>query len=305
MTQNCILLVYRLSFLFCLFLSFPALLSGQDLKNYDPVIQKYSFQFGVDKYLVKSLILVSSGGNPGAVSASGAVGLMQLPPSVIKSLGVVNPKDADDNIRGGCAYLKNLMNQFTEIELAVAAFNAGAGEVQKYGKIPPIAETKRFVSAVMKKYKALKDSKSEFKIFGRWAGTARYNKYVSIPPLEANIVGKTQPFDFEIIPHGDGVCIKTQNKILGDPSLYYNVKIENERLHVEYKGPNPFGEPIPNTKTVHTLAYVLDLTFNEGTVRGEYDAIVTSKVTFTIPELGLPESSGEVRYTLNLNLTKR
>ena len=295
----------RLFILASFFIFTPEPSSAQDDGNLDLIIEKYSKQYSVDKDLVKSLIQVSSGGNQRAVSQSGAIGLMQLNPSVIKSLGIRNPYDAGENIRGGCNYLKSLLNQFGSMELAVAAFNAGPGEVQKYGKVPPFAETKKFVDAVMKKYKTLKEESPESEVFGSWVGTGRYTKYESKPPLQIQIVGTTQPFDLQIHADGSEVIVKTSKGVMGYPSLYKNLRVERNRFHVEYSGPNPWAVPIPNATMTHTMSYVLDVNTKDGVMKGEFSSTVTSKVVYNIPDLKLPEGSAEINFTMVLNLRKK
>ena len=288
-----------------IFFSLQDALNGQEEKKYNSIIEKYSNQYGVDNVLVKSLILISSGGNPKAVSSSGAAGLLQLTPDVVKNLGIKNPYDAEQNIQAGCKYLKSLLNQFGNTELAVAAFNAGPGEVQKYGKVPPYPETKKFVDAVMKKYKSLQKETSDSDIIGSWNGTGRYTKYNSKPPLPQSIVGVTQPFDLQINPHETGIIISTSKGIMGDPSLYRNLKVDKNSLHVEYSGPNPFGVAIPNSQTKNTMSYVLDVAVDNGTMKGVFSAVVVSKVEFNIPDLKLPGGSAEIEYSLSLNLKKK
>lgn len=292
-------------FLNALFLLSPQLEFCQDEGTFDPLIEKYSKQYGVDKDLVKSLIQVSSGGNQKAVSQSGAIGLMQLTPATIKSLGVKNPYDAGENIRGGCSYLKTLLNEFGSTEMAVAAFDAGEGAVRKFGKVPPYAETKKFVDAVMKKYDELKEEAPESEVFGTWTGTGRYTKFISRPQQIGSIVGTTQPFDIQIDAEGSGIVVKTSKGRMGDPSLYRNVSIEKERLHVEYSGPNPWSIPIPNATVTNNMSYILDVSANKGVMKGEFSCTVTTKVVYHIPNLEMPEGNAEVSYTLVLNLKKK
>lgn len=109
--------------------------------------------YGVDPYLVMAVIMQESGGNPNAKSYAGALGLMQLMPSTAAGLSVTNPFNPIQNLQGGIRDLAGLLNEFGgNIQLALAAYNAGAGSVLRYGGIPPYAQTQNYVKSIMANY---------------------------------------------------------------------------------------------------------------------------------------------------------
>jgi soluble lytic murein transglycosylase-like protein len=116
---------------------------------YEASIMRHSQREQVAADLVRAVIQVESAFNPVAVSSKGAMGLMQLMPATATELGVRNPFDPDQNIRGGVKYLRQLLDRFNgNVELALAAYNAGMGNVEKYGDVPPFKETKNYVKKV-------------------------------------------------------------------------------------------------------------------------------------------------------------
>ncbi|MGE0863651.1 MAG: lytic transglycosylase domain-containing protein [Vicinamibacterales bacterium] len=117
--------------------------------KYEASISEHSRRMGVSADLVRAVIQVESAFNPTAVSAKGAMGLMQLMPATAQELGVSDPFEPDQNIRGGVAYLKRLLVRYNhKVELALAAYNAGMGNVEKYGDVPPFKETRNYVRKI-------------------------------------------------------------------------------------------------------------------------------------------------------------
>jgi hypothetical protein len=122
-------------------------MSGQ----YDDLIDQHSANAGVRSGLVRAVIQAESAGNSSAVSRKGAQGLMQLMPATAADLGVKNSFNPTENIRGGTVYLRQLLDRYGDNEeLAVAAYNAGPGAVDRYGaKVPPYTETRQYVKRVL------------------------------------------------------------------------------------------------------------------------------------------------------------
>jgi soluble lytic murein transglycosylase-like protein len=117
---------------------------------YEPLILEHATRQSLRPELVRAVIQVESGFNPRALSPKGAMGLMQLMPATARRLGVNNPWDPAQNIRGGTDYLRRLLDEYDgNEELALAAYNAGSGAVAKYGRrIPPYRETRDYVRKV-------------------------------------------------------------------------------------------------------------------------------------------------------------
>ncbi len=108
----------------------------------------------VDHRLVESLIEMESSFDPGAVSHAGAIGLMQLMPAVARRYGVRDPLDAAQNVDAGVRHLRGLLLRYGgDIELALAAYNAGAGAVDRFGGVPPYSETREYVLRVLYRYR--------------------------------------------------------------------------------------------------------------------------------------------------------
>ena len=113
------------------------------------IFTRASQTYGVPENLLKAVAKAESGFQADAVSSCGAQGIMQLMPSTAKSLGVTNSFDPEQNIMGGAKYLGSLLGKYGDAKLALAAYNAGSGNVEKYGGVPPFRETRNYVEKVL------------------------------------------------------------------------------------------------------------------------------------------------------------
>jgi len=130
---------------------------GTTSKNaqYEDIIKEAAEQYNLPSHLISSVIQHESNFNSNSVSHAGAQGLMQLMPGTAKFLGVADSFDPAQNIKGGAKYLRQMLNQFDDnIELALAAYNAGPGNVRKHNGIPPFKETQNYVQKVLNTYNA-------------------------------------------------------------------------------------------------------------------------------------------------------
>src|SRR5215203_2287018 len=126
---------------------------GPASERYRPLIDSISKRNGVDPNLVDAMIKTESNYNPWAVSSKGAMGLMQLIPETGRRFGVSNFFDPQQNIEGGVRYIKYLLEMFGgNVDLSLAAYNAGENLVARLGKIPPYAETRNYVRKIRAVY---------------------------------------------------------------------------------------------------------------------------------------------------------
>lgn len=114
------------------------------------LIQSTAQKWNLDPNLLSAVVQQESSGNPNAVSPAGAQGLMQLMPGTAAQFGVTNPFDPQQNLDAGAQYLSQLLTQYNgNTALALAAYNAGPGNVAKYNGIPPFSETQNYVSSIL------------------------------------------------------------------------------------------------------------------------------------------------------------
>ena len=134
--------------------------------RFDDIVVAHAQRHSLRPELVRAVIQVESGYNPMATSPKGAMGLMQLMPATARELGVRNPYDPEENIRGGTRYLRLLLDRYDGNEqLALAAYNAGSGAVDRYGNVPPYRETRDSVRRVGQKAGADTDSRAKLVIY--------------------------------------------------------------------------------------------------------------------------------------------
>lgn len=126
-------------------------------RRFSPLVDRVATDHRLDTALVHAVVQVESAYDPAAVSRKGAVGLMQLMPETAERYGVPDRLDPERNLRGGVRYLRDLIVQFDDVVLALAAYNAGENAVIRYGyRVPPFPETRRYVNKVLTVWRRLR-----------------------------------------------------------------------------------------------------------------------------------------------------
>ncbi len=157
--------------------------------NLQVVIKEAAIRNGVDPDLALSVARAESGFNPNARSSKGAMGLFQLMPTTANELGVIDPWDPYQNADGGTRYLREQLDRFGgDVSLALAAYNAGAGNVIKYGGIPPFTETEGYVSKVLKWF-GLSSGRTQTEIQNVQNASINNDSYSTFSLPDLNILG--------------------------------------------------------------------------------------------------------------------
>lgn len=193
-------------------------------------------RLGVPADLVRNTVMAESGGNISARSTKGAIGPMQLMPETAKDLGV-DPRNWQQNVSGGIQYLGKMLNRFGSPELAAAAYNAGPGNVDKYGGIPPFKETQDYVKKVVK----MEQSKDEdFIPFGssksQLAAAPSNEDFI---PFKGNVTSQQQPQSFA----GDVKAGVVQAVKGGTPTAQAITSALDIISNLAYKGATALGVP--------------------------------------------------------------
>lgn len=125
----------------------------QTPERFRSLIKSAAESAGIEEELLDALVAAESSYDPNARSSAGALGLSQLMPATAKAMGVINPFDPAENLNGGAKYLASMLQRFGgDTKLALAAYNAGPGAVEKYNGIPPYAQTQAYVQKVLALY---------------------------------------------------------------------------------------------------------------------------------------------------------
>ena len=158
---------------------------SKDAELFEDLVVEHSKRHSLRPELVRAVIQVESGFDPLARSPKGAMGLMQLMPDTARSLGVRDAYDPDENIRGGTAYLKRLIDKYRgDEQLALAAYNAGPGAVDRYDDVPPYRETQDYVKKVNAKAAGLQKARKR-EVYYKWIeiiGDRAVPRYSQVPP---------------------------------------------------------------------------------------------------------------------------
>jgi len=163
-------------------------------QNVQETILSEARQHQLDPALVKAVIKVESDFNPDAISTAGAMGLMQLMPATATTLDVRDPFNPQENIAGGVKHLKGLLDRFDgNLTLALAAYHAGETRVQRYGHIPPIEQTHRYIQKVMAAYQAYRRKVSDGSMPSTSSGVSGWQKIYKVITTRGQVIYTNNP----------------------------------------------------------------------------------------------------------------
>lgn len=151
----------------------------QVMRDVDSAVIDATDYYHVDRALVYSVVKAESNNNPWAISRGGAIGLMQLEPETAWSLGVRNPFNPRENVFAGTLYLKKLLERYRNVDLALAAYNAGIRQVDSHRGIPPFRETIGYINRITYLYQAHRFSDLRNLTEAIPSGTLGYHKPTS------------------------------------------------------------------------------------------------------------------------------
>ncbi|MCH7315457.1 lytic transglycosylase domain-containing protein [Acinetobacter sp. ANC 3882] len=172
---------------------------------FDSLIRQAAQQHGISEGLIKAVMHTESGFNINARSPVGAQGLMQLMPATARRFNVNNAYDPQQNIFGGAKYLSWLLKRFNgNTQLAIAAYNAGEGNVDKYGGIPPFRETQDYVRRVTSRYQNLYASSIGSSSSSNTQVIAQSSNYTTPSAEAAEVTPTPKPYNRQIITLADG-----------------------------------------------------------------------------------------------------
>lgn len=153
---------------------------------FDAIVRQVAAEHGLDPRLLHAVLIVESAYRPDAVSSAGAQGLAQLMPGTARDLGVADPFDPAQNVAGGGAYVAQMLARYEDVRLALAAYNAGPGRVDRAGGVPAIPETQAYVDSVIDCFLALTAGRSPRRLSEcRSAPTARTQTAAAPPTIDA------------------------------------------------------------------------------------------------------------------------
>ena len=179
-----------------------------DVNTVKATIVKHALEMGVDPAIALSIARTESGFSHNARSSHGAVGVFQLMPSTARRMGL-NAYSLNDNIKGGIMYYKSMYKMFGSVELALAAYNAGPGNVKKYKAVPPFAETRRFVSKIMKDYNYYKTNPDPAIVKAKTNATVA-KKPATATPVAAQPKPKIPAATLELVKAKDVNAVKVE-----------------------------------------------------------------------------------------------